>query len=82
MGPVLYGVLLLAFLALAVGVTYWIWRDMAARDRPPWLRSAVIVALVIFVPVGLVVWMIDLSRHPHDAALSRPDVALQRYGDR
>ena len=82
MGPLVYGLLLLASLALALGVTYWIWRDMAVRSRPPWLRAAVIVALVIFVPVGLMIWMIDLSKHPHDPALSREDVAFQRFGDR
>ena len=30
--------------------------------------------------LGLMVWLVDLRRHPHDPALTRQQIALQRFG--
>lgn len=76
---VLAGAALLTAVILAVVLTIWLWRDMRERRRPVWLRLLV-VATGFVTGLGIVVWMVDLRRHPHDPALSRQQIALQRFG--
>lgn len=67
--------------AFVVITFVWTWRDMASRDRPVWLR-VVVVALLYPTLVGMFVWMLDLSRHPHNPALSRWEILRQSQGAR
>lgn len=76
---VLFLLLVLVLVALAALVTIWIWRDMQQRGRPKWLRIVVIVAQFVTGWVGLLVWLIDLRRHPHKLGLTRSDIIRQRF---
>jgi hypothetical protein len=71
---------LAAILAVGPLLFVWIWRDMAQRQRPVWLRVLVLASAVTpltFVTFWIFPW--DLKRHPHDPPLSRRQFLLQRF---
>jgi uncharacterized membrane protein len=75
----LAGPLILALVAaLAVGVTIWLWRDMRERQRPVWLRVLVVVTGCVS-GLGIILWIIDLARHPHRHGLTRRQIVLQEF---
>ena len=63
---------------LTVWVTSLIWRDMRHRNRPVWLRVFVIVTGFV-TGLGILVWIFDYRKHPHDPKPSLRDFYLQRY---
>lgn len=81
MGSAQYISILLAFLVFLVWAHVWIWRDMTRRDRPVWVR-VLAVALLFPTQLGLLIWMIDRSRHPPDVERSPWAATLRRWGER
>jgi hypothetical protein len=75
----------LALVALGAAMLFvplsliWLWRDMRERQRPLWLR--LLVVLTAFPTcLGIMAWVVDVKMHPHDPALTRRQVAFQRFG--
>lgn len=75
---VLFPLVIAGATALLVFAVNLVWRDMERRRRPVWLRWVVLVTNCVGM-LGMLIYTVDLRRHPHEPGLSWWDKMSQGY---